>query len=724
MSLAGKLTEERRNRLAAERMLELKQAELFAANRKLGQHAQQLSEEIVETRAEVETIRGENQRVKSDLSVANQKTAIAERRLWQSIETINDGFAFFNAENEMIMANRAYLSIFEDLETIRPGVNYMTILQALTEEGIVNTGDIAPADWRLKMSDRFGQSRPEPTVIQLWNDQHIKLLDHRGPEGDVVSLALDITATVAYEAQLKEARAVAESANRAKSAFLANMSHEIRTPMNGVIGMTDLLMDSELDEEQHLFAQTIKNSGEALFVIINDVLDYSKIDAKKLALHPETFDLEQAILEVLMLLQPSAQDKGLSLLLDFDLFLPATLIGDPGRLRQVMTNLIGNAIKFTSQGHVLVRVTGVPDVHLGLLTLHVAIEDTGIGVPADMIDHIFEEFNQVENARNRQFDGTGLGLAISRRLVELMGGEIWATSQEDGGSCFGFRIEMNLPDDTGNPDWKPPIGLRNAVIINDIAVNRSLLQRQLAQLGITVTACATAEEAMDILGSGIDLLIAQEEALPMLQVHMQEIAQTLPIVVLNPRPATAARTLGMVIHGALHDPPSRKDLFELLATLSFDCETPITTESANDPPNTLGELRLMRILAAEDNKTNQLVFRKMVKDLNVELTFAGNGEEAVSLFQKITPDLVFMDISMPKMDGKEATASIRALETKTRTPIVALTAHAMVGDDTDILAAGLDRYLTKPLRRPLIMAEIEAAHGKGMQPLTTTQVAG
>jgi len=279
MNLAAKLTNERRARLSAERMLELKQAELFAANRKLGAHAQQLSEEIVETRAEVENMRGENQRVKSDLSAANQRIAITERRLWQSIETINDGFALFNRDNKMIMANHAYLAVFDGLDSIRPGVDYVTILQMLTDEGIVNTGEERPAVWRQRMIERVQQPQPENVVIQLWNGQHVRLVDQRGADGDMVSLGLDISATVAYERQLQEARKIAEAANHAKSAFLANMSHEIRTPMNGVVGMADVLTDTELTDEQQLYVDTIRNSGEALLVIINDVLDYSKIES-------------------------------------------------------------------------------------------------------------------------------------------------------------------------------------------------------------------------------------------------------------------------------------------------------------------------------------------------------------------------------------------------------------------------------------------------------------
>ncbi|MGJ8558362.1 MAG: response regulator [Sulfitobacter geojensis] len=704
MSLANKLTEERRNRLAAERMLELKKAELFAANRKLGKHAQQLSEEIVETRAQVATIRGENQRVKSDLNVANEKIAIAERRLWHSIETISDGFAFFNADNEMIMANRAYLAIFDGLDVICPGVNYITILQVLTDEGIVKTGALSNAGWREMMAERIQQRDPEPIVIQLWNGSYIKLVDQRGPEGDMVSLGLDITATVVYEEQLKEARSVAESANRAKSAFLANMSHEIRTPMNGVIGMAELLAESDLDEEQHLFVQTIKNSGEALLVIINDVLDYSKIEAQKLELHPQPFDLERAIVEVLMLLQTSAQAKGLPLLLDYDLFLPTMMVGDPGRVRQVMTNLIGNAVKFTAQGHVLIRVTGVPDPALGTLSLHVVVEDTGIGIPADMVGHIFGEFNQVENERNRQFDGTGLGLAISQRLVVMMGGEIWVTSEDGVGSCFGFRVEMGLTGDSAIPQWQPPQGLRHALIVDDVDINRSILQRQFTQLGVKVTACSSIAEAQAAIGDDIDLLLADQEYAPPLLDHLKSLDRSVRFVVLSPHPSKAIKAFDTRVDDILLHPPSRQNLFDVLDAISFGPSGP----TVEQPPMSQ---RRMRILAAEDNKTNQLVFRKMVKGLNIDLTFASNGEEALRLFQEVAPDLVFMDISMPKMDGKEATNAIRAIERGSRTPILALTAHAMDGDDTGILAAGLDKYLTKPLRKPLILHEIEVAHG-------------
>jgi hypothetical protein len=590
MSLANKLAEERRARLAAERLLELKQAELFAANRKLGNHAQQLSNEIVETRAEVAMVRGENQRVRTELGVANEKVQIAERRLWHSIETIQDGFAFFDSDNRMIVANRAYLAVFEELEEAQPGITYPRILQLLTEEGIVNIGHEPPADWRARMQDRWQQDDPEPMEIQLWNGEHVRILDRRGPSGDVVSLALNITSSVRYEEQLHDARERAEAANRAKSAFLANMSHEIRTPMNGVVGMADLLTETDLNNEQRLFVETIKHSGEALLVIINDVLDYSKIEADKLVLHPEPFDLEKTLNEVVMLLQPTARGKGLALKVDYDRSVPTSFVGDPGRIRQIVTNLMGNAVKFTLKGEVLLRVVGSNE-DVGRTTLQITVEDTGIGIAPDKVDHVFGEFNQVEDDRNRQFEGTGLGLAITKRLIEMMQGQVWVESQEGVGSCFGFRITLQVEGDQ----------------------------------------CADTPHEAD---SG-----------------------------------TKAQNIG----------PTDK------------------APSRNIP----------KVLLAEDNRTNQLVFRKMVGRLDIDLRTANDGFEAFEAFQNDRPDVIFMDISMPGMDGKEATARIRALEGEgPHVPIVAVTAHALDGDREMVIAAGLTDYLTKPLRKDALIEKL------------------
>lgn len=737
MSLANKLAQERRSRLAAERLLELKQAELFAANQKLGQHARKLSNEIVETRAEVKTVRDENIRVKSDLSAAHKQIERVERRLWQSIETINDGFAFYSPELELIMANESYLAVFDGLEEVKPGVSYVTVLQLLTDEGIVNTGDLDAVAWRQMMIERIQSPNPEPIVIMLWSGHYIRVMDRRGPDGDIISLGINITASVRYEESLKAARESAETANRAKSAFLANMSHEIRTPMNGVVGMADVLTGTPLTEEQRLYVDTIKTSGEALLVIINDVLDYSKIEAEKLQLHAKPFDLEQSIHDVLTLLQSSAQDKGILLAIDYEMFLTPDFIGDPGRIRQILTNLVGNAVKFTQEGSVIVRVSGRPVEKTKNVMLTVTVEDTGIGIPDDMIEHVFGEFNQVDSERNRQFDGTGLGLSITTRLIKLMGGRIWLESKVGEGSCFGFDIELETPESTTlpHPDICPD--LRHVLVADDNATNRALIGQQLEKIGLKVTACQDEKAVLDEMNDTVDVVVlapTSAEAIgPDLVEAMRTTGHQQDIILLTPNQSFAKkhpahedikvigqrrfrrkdlfRWLCEVKPVAIPAPDGDLDHTEASALTSGPAFAHRSTEQASDAPPVdapPAPPRRMRVLAAEDNKTNRLVFGKMLKALDIDLKFACNGLEAVEAHQDFKPDVIFMDISMPLMDGKEATGEIRKKEEKTgsHVPIIAMTAHAMTGDGDEILKAGLDHYMTKPLRKQEIVEQI------------------
>jgi len=719
MTHTDTLARERRARMAAERLLELKQAELSRANRKLSQHARHLSDEIVEKREETEALKEQTTQVLNELETANHAVLIAERRLWDSVETIEDGFAVFDAEGVMIAANSAYLLPFDGLASVAPGIGYEDMLHLALEEGMIDIGSEAPGDWLHRMLARWRGDPIEPQVIKLWNGVFIKLIDRRARDGDTVSLALNITDTIRNEAKLREARSRAEAANRAKSAFLANMSHEIRTPMNGVVGMADLLAETELDEEQRLFIDTIKSSGEALLVLINDVLDYSKIEAEKLALHPEAFDLERAIHEIVMLLQPSLQGRDLDLIVDFDMFLPTHYVGDPGRVRQVLTNLIGNAIKFTAEGHVLIRVVGLPLEKEGTQRVHVTIEDTGIGIPPDMIDHVFGEFNQVEDERNRKFEGTGLGLAITRRLVTLMGGEIWVDSEVGKGSSFGFHLTLPVAEDDA-PSLAPMPGWINRVVLADgQAITRRIVQKQLEMQKLPVVPCRTGEEMLARGPARGDVVMIDQKLPDMdgadLAGRLRGGGFTGPILMFAAGPGSASDAKELVTR-VLQKPLRRGALFDALTGLELAEPSPESGVPPDDAPSDgapqpepESAVRQMRVLAAEDNKTNRLVFSKLVKALDIDLAFATNGREAVEAYQAFRPDLIFMDISMPEVDGKEATRQIRAIEAEqglAHTPIVALTAHAMDGDDLGILAAGLDHYLTKPLRKPAILGRI------------------
>jgi signal transduction histidine kinase/CheY-like chemotaxis protein len=749
MDLGEKLVQERRARLAAERLLELKSRELFAANRKLAEHARALSEEIVIQRRVVEDattvaeeLRGENARVRSDLHTATEARTVAEHRLWLALETIRDGFAIYDAEERLVVANSAYLSIFDGLEEVGPGAHARDILRIGMEEGVFDPGQRSPEDWIDWVLGRWRTDPIEPCVIRLWNGQYIRLVDRRGNDGGVVCLALDITEAVRRERQLREARARAEAASRAKSAFLANMSHELRTPMNGVVGMAELLAETTLSEEQRLYAETIRSSGEALLLIINDVLDYSKLEAEKLTLKPVPFDLERLVHEVATLLTPRAAEKGLTIALDVDPLLPPEVVGDPGRLRQVLTNLAGNAVKFTEHGHVVIRAA-VAEAAAGRPGVCLAVEDTGIGIAPEMQAHIFGEFNQVEDDRSRKYEGTGLGLAISRRLVRLMGGDIALDSELGRGARFAFTVDLPAaPVAAPAACPVPDPALRRVAVAEVDAVQRAILAGHLRRLGLEVEeldagpatgegagppagdlagdageAAARTEDGMRPCPAGARVLAGSCDAVFADAAGAAVLAgpwpgpQGAPPLVLLTGPAAPSAPLPAGAVARLVRPVLRKDLFAALEAAARAAAargrhgTPEVAGRPGDPADRI------RVLAAEDNRTNQLVFAKMLKDLPLDIVFAATGREAVELHAGMRPDIVFMDISMPEMDGREATRRIRAAEAAAgarRTPVVALTAHALEGDREDVLAAGADLYLTKPLRKSAILEAFAA----------------
>ncbi|MFN3953464.1 MAG: response regulator [Pararhodobacter sp.] len=721
MTLFDKLAQERRARLAAERLLERRTRDLDATRAELEALGRTLSDERKRQSA-TQQIKaadaGTQAKVRADLEAAHRQAVMAERRLWDSINTIRDGFAVFNRDRKLVIANQSYLRPFAAFPEVQPGIHLRRLLEIIAFEGVIELGDTDAQDWVDTMLARWDADPIPPMTLAFGNNATIRVIDRRARGGDIVSVVHDITETTRHESELEEARRRAEAANRTKSAFLANMSHEIRTPMNGVIGMAELLCDTPLGDEQRLYAETIRSSGEALVNIINDVLDFSKIEADKLTLRPEPFDLERCIHEVLILLQAGAGKRRINLLLDYDLFLPTRFTADPGRMRQILTNLIGNAVKFTEEGHVVIRVTGV-DATGDVQELHITVEDTGIGIAPENLETIFGEFSQVDDQANRRFQGTGLGLAITRRLIEMMGGQIWVESELGRGSCFGFTLQLPVAEDIPQVPHEP-IRLERILVVDDNLINRTILERQIRAQGLEVTLCETGKEVLALCAKiqrsghpGFDLILTDHE-MPGLNgldmaCRLRDAGCDTPIIMLSSSPAIMPDHPGTGhLHAVLQKPLLRRELLRQLQLLSQpEAAAPPPPEPVTMiAPVAEAQGRRMRILAAEDNRTNRLVLSKMVEGLDVELTFAEDGQLAVEEFRRFNPDLIFMDISMPNMDGREATRAIRQLPGGAQVAIVALTAHAVEGDRNEILASGLDHYLSKPLRKSLLLEMI------------------
>jgi len=610
---------------------------------------------------------------------------------WNKMSAHLSGYSFEEIQNVPLADLYADRSEFRNLR------------DTLSEHGFVSRYEI-----KLKRKDTT--VLPVETSASLLKDKDQNVVGVISIVSDLSDIKKALTETLA-------AREAAESANRAKSAFLATMSHEIRTPMNGVIGMTGLLLSSDLTKEQRMFAENIRNSGESLLTIINDILDFSKIEAGQMELEKVPFNLRECAESALDLVAVKAGEKGLDLGCMPDSDLPGAIVGDETRVRQILLNLLGNAVKFTHKGQVLVSLSGSPilsDSGAKIWELHFAVKDSGIGIPADRMDRLFKSFSQVDSSTTRKYGGTGLGLVISRRLTEMMGGTMWLESTEGIGTTFHFSIraeegKISLPVYM-NPE-QPSLSGRHVLIVDDNEVNREILLRQTGAWGMKADAVSSGADALRSVDSGtrydvaiLDMQMPEMDGIELAKaLHQEKSGANLPLIMMSSAGQMEKEEIRKDFAAWLIKPVRSSQLYNTLTEV-FAVDTGSTRDQEKkeaepefDPQ--MGKNHPLRILIAEDNSINQQLALLTLERLGYLADIAGNGLEAVDAVRRQFYDTVLMDVQMPEMDGLEATKQIRREFPPDRQPrIIAMTANALQGDREMCLNAGMDDYVSKPFK--------------------------
>jgi PAS domain S-box-containing protein len=552
------------------------------------------------------------------------------------------------------------------------------------------------------------------------------LTRHDGSVYGLLGIIIDITERKQTEMAMQQAKEAAEAASRAKSEFLANMSHEIRTPMNGIIGMTDLALGTALTEEQREFLGIVKSSAESLLTIINDILDFSKIEAGKLLVEEISYDLHRVISETLKTMALRAHEKEIELLLEVTPGVPKHVLGDPSRLRQVLVNLIGNAIKFTASGEIVLRAELVAGNH-GRQNVQFAVRDTGVGIAPEKQQAIFDAFTQEDSSTTRRYGGTGLGLSISRRLVELMRGRMWLESEPGKGSTFYFELELKLDTQPPEPGTSH-VDLRGKriLLVDDNSTNRRILNCMLVQWEVLATSADSGKAALEILRSTplpFDCILLDAHMPDMdgyeLASHIKNLPDVAaPMIMLSSGAmrGDSQRCQETGISGFFSKPIAAEELLAALCRI-FDivAREPLISASHMVTRHALRELQCsLDILLVEDHLINQKLAISMLEKWGHRVTLAQHGQEALDILRLRNFDLILMDMHMPVMGGVEATREIRARENREglhHTPIIAMTAAAMQSDKDACLAAGMDDYLSKPVRSKDLLEKL-LAYGK------------
>ncbi|PDT32076.1 hybrid sensor histidine kinase/response regulator [Rhizobium sp. L9] len=704
------------------------------------------NERILLTYADISAVREREKEIhetRAALERLGEMMRDATHAMSQGLAIVQDGM--------IKMSNEAMAEILQiPAHYIEAGQGWLGMFEFCAARGdFHDAADEILQEWRANIAAR----QPISTVFHVGGERWVNM-DATVSQGQHwVALFTDVTELKSREEELRQLLSRAEAADRAKSEFLANMSHEIRTPMNGVLGMAELLAKTNLDTRQKTFIDIIVKSGNALLTIINDILDFSKIDAGQMKLRKAAFDITEAVEDVATLLSSHAAEKNIELLVRAAPDLPAAVIGDAGRFRQIVTNLVGNAVKFTERGHVFVDV-GFETIAGGEIMAIIRIEDTGIGIPREKLESVFEKFSQVDTSSTRRHEGTGLGLAITAGLVDLFGGYINVESEWGKGSVF----TVNLPFAVAAARLEPkplPINVQGAriLVVDDNEVNRRILTEQLSLWGFDGVAAEGGGTGLAILEAAADLGVTVDAVV--LDYHMPDMNGAdvarrlradprfveLPIIFLTSMDISGTEKEFAALNGHAHlMKPARANVLRNtvvevvrarrvkqaseadIARLRAEAAVPASAlATAPEPQKRAAEF--VDVLVAEDNEVNQIVFTQILQSTGLSFLVVNNGQEAVAAWESHTPRIIMMDVSMPVMNGHEATQTIREREKGQghRVPIIGVTAHALESDREACLDAGMDDYMSKPISPELLEEKIRQWLGRDeLQPERTS----